>query len=151
MSINNSSSTTLIIHSPKKLSIFHNIVNKSAQGQKPILKAICFLVIFWQRKEECAPHCPPTIKNVSRSGFNIGIGSLWEIPPIEILGKASYVAQEWAGVPALVSLIATIDFIGFWLQALEHNFLELCNMYCFDMKNMFQKVPVELPKPPSLK
>ena len=52
---------------------------------------------------------------------------------------------------ALVSLSATINFIGCWLQALEHNFLEHCNMYSFAMKNMFQKTPVELPKPPILK
>ena len=29
----------------------------------------------------------------------------------------------------LVSLSATINFIGCWLQALEHKFLERCNMY----------------------
>ena len=31
-------------------------------------------------------------------------------------------------IEALVSLSATINFIGCWLQALEHNFLERCNM-----------------------
>ena len=52
---------------------------------------------------------------------------------------------------ALVSLSATINLIVCWLQALEHNFLELCNMYFFAMKNMLQKISVELPKPPSPK
>ena len=50
----------------------------------------------------------------------------------------------------LVSLIATIHFISFWLQALEFFFLERFNMYFFVMKNMFQKIPVELPKPPPI-
>ena len=44
----------------------------------------------------------------------------------------------------------TIDFIGCWIQALEHNFLERYHMYIFSMKN-FQKIPVELPKPSSPK
>ena len=48
---------------------------------------------------------------------------------------------------ALVSLSATINFIGFWLQALEQFFLERCNMYIFATKKLFQKTPVELPKP----
>ena len=52
---------------------------------------------------------------------------------------------------ALVSLIATIHFISCWLQALEKHFLERFNMYVFVMKNMFQKIPVELPKAPSPK
>ena len=35
---------------------------------------------------------------------------------------------------ALCSLSASINFIGCWLQVLEHNFLERCNMYyfCYD-------------------
>ena len=32
---------------------------------------------------------------------------------------------------ALVSLNETINLIGCWLQALEHNFLELCSIYFF--------------------
>ena len=52
---------------------------------------------------------------------------------------------------SLVSLIATINLIGCRLQDLEHNFLERCNMYFFAMRNMFQKIPVELPKPPVTK
>ena len=32
---------------------------------------------------------------------------------------------------ALVSLSATINFIGCWMQAIENNFLERCNMYVF--------------------
>ena len=47
MSVNDPSENTLIIRSPKTLSSFHYIVNKSTQGYKPILKEICFLVIFW--------------------------------------------------------------------------------------------------------
>ena len=35
------------------------------------------------------------------------------------------------------------------MQALEDNFLEFCSMYFFAMKNMFNKTPVELPKPHS--
>ena len=34
---------------------------------------------------------------------------------------------------ALVLLGATIYFIGCWLKALEHNFLERCHMYVFTM------------------
>ena len=32
-------------------------------------------------------------------------------------------------IEALVLLGATIDFIGYWLKSLEHNFLERCNLY----------------------
>ena len=49
---------------------------------------------------------------------------------------------------SLISLSETIDFIGCWMQALEHNFLERCNMYSFAMNKLFQEIPVELPKPP---
>ena len=49
----------------------------------------------------------------------------------------------------LVSLSATINFIGCWMQALEKN-LERCNIF-FCYENMFQKIPVKLPKPPSPK
>ena len=51
----------------------------------------------------------------------------------------------------LVLLSKTTDFIGCWLQALEHNFLDRCNMYFVAMKNMFQEILVELPKPPTPK
>ena len=33
------------------------------------------------------------------------------------------------------------------MQSLEQNLLEYCHMYIFAMKNMFHKIPVELPKP----
>ena len=46
---------------------------------------------------------------------------------------------------------ATINFIGCWLKALEHNFLERCHMYVFTMNILFLKIPVELPKQPSSK
>ena len=54
-------------------------------------------------------------------------------------------------IEALVSLIETIYFISCWLQALEHNFLERCRMYIYAMKQLFLKIPVELPKPSSPK
>ena len=50
---------------------------------------------------------------------------------------------------ALYLLGTTIYFIGCWLKALEHNFIERCHMYLFNMKKLFQKNPVELPKQPS--
>ena len=50
---------------------------------------------------------------------------------------------------ALVLLSATIYFIGCCLKSLEYNVLELCNMYVFNMKKLFQKTPVELPQQPS--
>ena len=37
----------------------------------------------------------------------------------------------------LVLLGATIDFIGCWIKALEHNFLEFCHMYNFAMRKLF--------------
>ena len=40
---------------------------------------------------------------------------------------------------ALVLLGVTIDFIGCWLEALEHNVLERCHMYIFTMKKLFLK------------
>ena len=52
---------------------------------------------------------------------------------------------------AIVSLSAKIYFIGCWLQGLEHTFLEICNMYYETMTKLFQKIPVELTKPPSHK
>ena len=63
--------------------------------------------------------------------------------------SAGYLIPLNSKTEAFVSLSANINFIGCWLQAFEHNFLERCNMYFFNMKNMFQKIPVELPKPPS--
>ena len=52
---------------------------------------------------------------------------------------------------ALDLLGATIGFIGFWIKALEHNFIKRCNMYLFNMNKLIQKTPVELPKQPSPK
>ena len=40
---------------------------------------------------------------------------------------------------SLDSLGATIDFIGFWLKALEHNFIERCNLYTHYMEDFFIK------------
>ena len=37
-------------------------------------------------------------------------------------------------IEALDSLSATIDFIDFWLEALEHNSIERCNFYAFYME-----------------
>ena len=34
------------------------------------------------------------------------------------------------------------------MQGLEHNLLERCNMYLFCYEKLFQKILVELPKPP---
>ena len=58
-----------------------------------------------------------------------------------------YVGSSCGGYPlplnsiteALVSLSATTDFIGFWLQGLEHNFLEISNMNFETIKNCFRK------------
>ena len=47
----------------------------------------------------------------------------------------------------LFSLSATIYLIGCWLQALEHNFLDSCNMYVFSMNKLFQKVSGGILKP----
>ena len=52
-------------------------------------------------------------------------------------------------IEALDSLSATIDFISCWLKSLEHNFIERCNMYIFNMNKLFQKIPAELPTQPS--
>ena len=38
---------------------------------------------------------------------------------------------------ALESLCATIDFIGYWLKALEHNLLKRCNLYTRYMEELF--------------
>ena len=40
---------------------------------------------------------------------------------------------------ALVSLSTTINLVNFWLQCLEHNYIESSYMYCETMKGMFQK------------
>ena len=47
---------------------------------------------------------------------------------------------------ALDLLGATINFIDCGIKVLEHNVLEYCNMYVFNMRKLFQKVPVEIPK-----
>ena len=43
---------------------------------------------------------------------------------------------------ALELLGATIDFISCWIESLEHNFIEHCNMYVFNMNKCFHKIPV---------
>ena len=52
---------------------------------------------------------------------------------------------------ALDLLGATIDFIGFWIKTLEHNFIERCNLYAHNMEKLFQKIPVKIPNQPSPK
>ena len=47
---------------------------------------------------------------------------------------------------AFESFSATIYIIGCWLKALEHNFLELSNLYTNYMEELFQKKNVDLPK-----
>ena len=54
-------------------------------------------------------------------------------------------------IEALESLGATVCFIGCWLKALEHNFLELCDFYTHYLEELFQNIPVELPNQPSPK
>ena len=51
-------------------------------------------------------------------------------------------------IEALVSLGATIDFIGCWL-ALEHNLMERCNLYTHNMDLLFHNISVELCNQPS--
>ena len=46
---------------------------------------------------------------------------------------------------------ATIDFIGCWIKALEHNFLERCHLYTHFMVELFKKIPVKIPNEPSPK
>ena len=36
-------------------------------------------------------------------------------------------------------LDATINFIGYWLKSIEHNVIERCNMYVFNMNIFFRK------------
>ena len=47
---------------------------------------------------------------------------------------------------ALVLLGAAIDFINCWIKPLEHNVLQRGNMYVFNMKKLFQKIPAKLSK-----
>ena len=47
---------------------------------------------------------------------------------------------------SLVLLSATIYFIGCWLKTLQQNFIERCHMYLFNVKKLFQKIPVKLSK-----
>ena len=49
---------------------------------------------------------------------------------------------------ALDFIGATIYFICCWIEALEHNFIERCNLYAFNRVNLFQKVPFEIPNQP---
>ena len=62
-----------------------------------------------------------------------------------------YALPKNSTIELLVSLSETINFIDFCLKGLEHNLLERSNIYFETMINMFQKTPVELPKPPSHK
>ena len=50
---------------------------------------------------------------------------------------------------ALKSLSANRNCIGCWIKALEHNLLEHFHLYTPFMKELFQKIPVELPNKPS--
>ena len=49
---------------------------------------------------------------------------------------------------ALESLVATIDFIGCWLIALERNFLELCYLYTHYMEELCHKITVKISNKP---
>ena len=42
-----------------------------------MFKVICSIFIFGESEKECAPHHPPKIRTVFRSGLTIGMGSLW--------------------------------------------------------------------------
>ena len=64
----------------------------------------------------------------------------------DIISGGGYVLPSSSTTESLVSLGEIIEFINFWLQGLVHNFLERCNMYYETMTNLFQKIPVELPK-----
>ena len=65
-------------------------------------------------------------------------------------GGGCPIQKNWT--TASVELLgATIYFIGCWLKALEHNFLERCHLYTHLMKKLFQKTPVKLPNKPSPK
>ena len=52
---------------------------------------------------------------------------------------------------ALILLSATIDSIDCCLKLLYHSYLERSNMYIETMKGLFQKIPVQLPKPKIIK
>ena len=78
ISINNQSSTTLIIYYSKKLSNCHQIVNNSAQNRSLPQKQPVSLLFFGESGLECVPHRHPTIQTVFRSGSTIGIGYLRE-------------------------------------------------------------------------
>ena len=54
-------------------------------------------------------------------------------------------------IEASESLGATIYFIGCWLKALEHNFLERCRLYTHLIKELFQKILVGLTNKPGPK
>ena len=68
----------------------------------------------------------------------------------DIISGGGYPIPSNSTTEALVSLSATIDFIGFGVQCLERNFLDRYNMYFGTMKKNL-KIPVKLPKPPSTK
>ena len=52
---------------------------------------------------------------------------------------------------ALDSLYATFDFIDFWLKCFDKNYQALSNMYIEAMRELFKKIPIQLPKPLSHK
>ena len=52
---------------------------------------------------------------------------------------------------SLASLGATINFIDFWLKWFYHNYLSQSNMYIESMQYLFNKIPVQIPKPLSHK
>ena len=68
----------------------------------------------------------------------------------DVSSGGGYALPSNSTTEALVLLIETIDFIDFCLQDLEQNSLERSNIYVETMKNMFKKIPVQLPKPVSL-
>ena len=51
----------------------------------------------------------------------------------------------------LASLSATFHFIDCWLKGFDQNYQDRSNMYIEAMQDLFKKIPVQLPKPLSLK
>ena len=83
---------------------------------------------------------------------------MWSIDAYEIENQSSgcddarrgggFLLPKHSTVSALKSLGATIDLIDCCLKSLEHNFIECCHMHTHFMKELFQKIPVELPNQP---